>query len=187
MKLFDNSGASGNLIKMSCTTAVQFYVPTAAYVAGQVGQTKTWTRFSSEIGETTLDVFWADWRGSYGTQQVQSMSMGVYDLCTLRMDYHPGLYDLLRRKEVLIVKNAAADAVIAVQPAAAAAENQAAAQDPADQGSESAETTPAAASGPVTYIPVRSHPDLYSVWGAVDDIREAHKIMEFKVRRWEAK
>ena len=76
--------------------------------------------------------------------------MGAFDLCVLRMDYHPDLYALLRTKEALIIKNAAADAV--------------------DNG-----------------IPVKNHPDVYTLWGAVDDIRNQRKIMEFKVRRWETK
>lgn len=160
MKLFDNSGSAGSQIRMNCTTAVQFYSRQRVYTAGQVGTTDSWVKFRSVLdqtivngtvaAETAIDVFWADWQGSYGSQQVQAMSMGVYDLCTLRMDYHPDLYALLRTKEVLIIKNAAADAV---------------------------------SNG----VPIRSHPDVYTLWGAVDDIRNARKIMEFKVRRWEGK
>lgn len=191
MRLLDNSGStSSGQIKMSCTTAVQFYTQTATYVPGQVGQTKVWNKFTSPIGDTILDVFWCDWQGSFGTQQVQAMSMGVYDLCTIRMDYHPDLYELLRTKTVLIVKNANANAVITVQPAAASAEGQTAGQESAAQSSSTGDTpteNAAADNTPVTYIPVRSHPDLYTVWGAVDDIRNMHKIMEFKVRRWETK
>lgn len=135
---------------MNCTTAVQFFFRQRAYTAGHVGTSDTWIKFRSLIGETVIDVFWAEWRGSYGTQQVTAMSMGVYDLCTIRMDYHPDLYGLLRTKEALIIRNAAADAV--------------------EYG-----------------IPVKNHPDVYTLWGAVDNIRNQRKIMEFKVRRWEAK
>lgn len=160
MKLFDNSGNASGQIRLNCTTAVQFWFAQKSYTAGQVGTTTSWVKFRSVLdqtivngvvtAETAIEVFWADWQGSYGTQQVQAMSMGVYDLCTLRMDYHPDLYALLRTKEALIIKNAAADAV---------------------------------SNG----VPIRSHPDVYTLWGAVDDIRNAHKIMEFKVRRFEQK
>lgn len=151
MRMIDNSGSNNSgKITMNCTTAVQFFFRQRVYTAGQVGTTDSWIKFRSLIGETVLDVFWADWRGSFGTQQVQSMSMGVYDLCTVRMDFHPDLYALLRTKEALVIKNAAADAV--------------------EYG-----------------IPVKSHPDVYTLWGAIDDIRNLHKIMEFKVRRWETK
>ena len=151
MKMFDNSGNTGTgKIKMNCTTAVQFYFRQRVYTAGQVGTADTWIKFRSLISETVIDVFWADWQGSYGSQQIQAMSMGVYDLCTLKMDFHPDLYALLRTKEALIIKDASPTAVIGG-------------------------------------IPVRSHPDVYTLWGAVDDIRSAHKIMEFRVRRWEAK
>ena len=150
MRSIDNSGGSNGVIKMHCNTAVHFFFRQRAYVPGQVGTADTWMKFSSLVGETEIDVFWVDWRGSYGTQQVQAMSLGVYDLCTLRMDYHPQLYDLLRTKEALVIKNASADAV--------------------DQG-----------------IPVRNHPDVYTLWGAVDDIRSMRRIMEFKVRRFESK
>lgn len=131
-------------------TAVQFYSQESTYQPGQVGASKSWVKFTSAIGESSLDVFWADWRGSFGSQQIQALSMGVYDMCTLRMDYHPTLYQLLRTKEVLVVKDAAANAVI---------------------------------SG----VPVRNHPDVYVVWGGIDDIHSLHRIMEFKVRRFEQK
>lgn len=151
MRLLDNSGSNSNgQIKMSCTTPVQLYFRQRTYTAGQVGASDTWQKFETFIGEKITDILWVDWRGSYGSQQIQSMSMGVYDLCTIRMDYHPQLYELMRRKEMLIIKNAAQDAI---------------------EGS----------------APVRNHPDVYTLWGSVDDIRNLHKIMEFKVRRWEAK
>lgn len=138
-------------VKMYCNTAVQFYTQEKAYTPGQVGPTKKWSKFISQIGDDSIDVFWADWRGSFGQQQIQAMSMGVYDLCTVRMNYHPELYKLLRTKEVLLIKDAASDAV--------------------DTDGQ----------------PVRNHPDVYKLWGAVDDIRSMRRIMEFKVRRWEAK
>lgn len=152
MKQISNGSAnSGNgITKITCNTAVRFFTRERIYKPGQVGTSDIWQKFTSTVGEIVLDVFWCDWIGSFGSQQIQAMSMGVYDLCTLRMDYHPELYELLRRKEALIIKNAAADAV--------------------EYG-----------------IPVRNHPDIYTLWGAVDDIRNMHKIMEFKVRRWEAK
>lgn len=132
------------------TTAACFYYQVSSYQPGQVGSSKSWIKFTSAVGENTLDVFWTDWQGSFGTQQLQAMSMGVYDSGTVRMDYHPELYQLLRTKEMLIIKDAAMDAV---------------------------------ADG----VPVRNHPDVYIVWGAVNDIRSMHRIMEFKVRRWEGK
>jgi len=135
---------------MNCTTAVQFYFRQRVYTAGQVGTTDSWIRFRSLIGENVIETFWTDWQGSYGSQQIQAMSMGVYDLCTLRMDYHPDLYALLRTREALIIKNASPTAVIGG-------------------------------------VPVRSHPDVYTLWGAVDDVRSMRKVMEFKVRRFETK
>lgn len=180
-----------NPIKMYCNTAVQFFTQTAAYVPGQVGQTKTWTKFTSAIGDKTLDVFWADWRGSFGSQQLQAMSMGVHDMCTLLMDYHPELYELLRTKTVLIVKNANADAVIEVEPDEPdPAEQPAAAENtPAEnvQTENTSEENTAADSAPAEYMPIRNHPDVYTVWGAVNDVRSMHRIMEFKVRRFEQK
>ena len=152
MKQISNTSAnSGNgIIKITCNTAVQFYTRERIYTEGQVGTKDLWEKFMSYVGDNKIETFWCDWIGSFGSQQVQAMSMGVYDLCTVRMDYHPELYELLRRKQVLVIKNAAADAV--------------------DYG-----------------VPVKNHPDVYTLWSAADDIRNMHKIMEFKVRRWEGK
>lgn len=131
-------------------TAVRIFYQVGSYQPGQVGASKQWQQFTSSVGDKTLDVFWTDWQGSFGSQQLQAMSMGVTDLCTVRMDYHPDLYRLLRTKEVLFIKDAAEDAI---------------------------------ADG----VPVRNHPDVYAAFGAVDDIRSMRRVMEFKVRRWEAK
>lgn len=131
-------------------TAVRIFYQVSSYQPGQVGASKQWQQFTSSVGDKTLDVFWTDWQGSFGSQQMQAMSIGVTDLCTVRMDYHPELYRLLRTKEVLFIKDAAEDAI---------------------------------ADG----APVQNHPDVYAVYGAVDDIRSMRRVMEFKVRRWEAK
>lgn len=145
----NNSGNAGT-IQLICNTAIQIYTRERIYKPGEVGSYDLWQKFTSAVGDQTIDVFWCDWIGSYGSQQIQSMSMGVFDLCTVRMDYHPSLYELMRRKEVLVIKNAAADAV--------------------EYG-----------------IPIKNHPDVYALWSAIDDIRNMHKVMEFKVRRWEGK
>lgn len=151
MKRIDNSGSNANgQFTIYCNTAVTIFFRERVYTPGKVGSSDIWTKFVSKVGEDVIDVFWVDWRGSFGSQQAQAMSMGVYDACTLRMDYHPQLYTLLRTKEVLVIKDAAPDAV--------------------------------------SYgVPVLNHPDVYTLWGAVDDIRNMRKVMEFKVRRYEGK
>ena len=93
-------------------TAVRFYHQVTNYNPGQVGASKQWVKFTAEVGENMLDVFWADWRGSFGDQALRAMSMGVSDFCTIRMDYQPELYELLRTKEMLVVKDANDDAII---------------------------------------------------------------------------
>ena len=142
-KLPDTSG-------MYCNTPVYFYTVKVTHSTGQIGGSKIWSRFQSVIGEKVIDTFWADWRGSFGNQGLQAMSIGVTDLCTLRMNWHPEIYELLRTLDVIIIKNANANAI--------------------KDG-----------------VPIRNHPDVYSVYGGIDDIRGFHSIMEFKVRRFEAK
>ena len=115
-KTIENTGSGSGRISIRCSTAVQFYYRRNQYELKQIGTSAYWEKFRSAVGDQIIDVFWADWIGSYGSQQIQAMSMGVFDLCTLRMDYHPDLYDLLRRKEVLVIKNAAPDAVIHGEP-----------------------------------------------------------------------
>ncbi len=152
MRTIDNSGSNeSGTIKMSANTAVKFYYKTKQYQTGIVGTKNKWTKFWSSIDDTDLDVFWVDWQGSYGSQQLKAMSMGVYDLCRLRMDFHPEIYRMLQTREVIIIKNASRTAI-----------------------NEAGE-------------PILSDPDVYTLWGAVDDIGNRRRIMEFKVRRFEAK
>ncbi|MBR6090855.1 MAG: hypothetical protein IKP86_13040 [Anaerolineaceae bacterium] len=138
-------------VKIYPNTAIKIYYKTKQYQPGAVGTRSAWEKFSAPLNGADLDVYWADWRGSFGDQELRAMSMGVFDLCTVRMDWHPEIYRLLQRREVIIIKNASPDAV--------------------DNDG----------------CPILSDPDVYSVWGAVDDVRSMHKIMEFKVRRFEAK
>ena len=151
MRSIRNSSGSAGSIEISTNTAVKIFYKTKQYAAGTVGTKASWEIFRSSLDSYTLEVFWVDWRGSYGTQQVKAMSLGVYDLCTVRMDYHPALYRLLQTREVILIKNASAVAI------------------------------------DVAGNPILSDPDVYSVWGAVDDIRNRQNIMEFQVRRYEVK
>ena len=151
MRRISNSTGSNGNIEISTNTAVKIFYKTKQYAAGSVGTKESWEIFRSSLDSFTLEVFWVDLRGSYGSQQVKAMSLGVYDLCTVRMDYHPTLYRLLQTREVILIKNASAAAIDAAGH------------------------------------PILSNPDVYTLWGAVDDIRNRQKIMEFQVRRYEAK
>lgn len=136
---------------MTPTVPVIFFYKERHYKSGSIGVKTEWKRYVCRIDNIDLDVFWVDWHGSYGSQQIQAMSQSVYDLCTVRMDYHPGIYQLLRTREVIIIKNAASDAI----------------------GKDG--------------TPVLTNPDVYTLWGAADNIHEERRLMEFKVRRFEAK
>ena len=151
MRRIDNSTSSSGYIRISENTPLSFYYKSKAYQHGKVGTKTAWIKYSCFINQAEQDVFWCEWRGSYGTQQLKAMSLGVVDLCTIRMDYHPEIYNLLRSREVIVIKNASPTAVDAAG------------------------------------APVISDPDVYSLWGAVDDIRNRRRIMEFQVRRYEAK
>lgn len=121
-----------------------FFYQEKTYEAG--GVASLWKQYT----EGDLTAFWADWRGSYGVQSIQLLSLGVSDACTVKMSYIPGLYDLLRTRDVTVIKGA----------------NPAALKDGA---------------------PDPAHPDTYRLYGGVDDIRSMRRVMEFKVRRYEAK
>lgn len=135
---------------MRLNMPLRFYALESEYIPGE-GANSQWVPFTSSSGETTVAVFWAEWRGGYGTQLLTAQAAGVNEMATVRMPYHPGLCELLRSTMVLIAKNA----------------------DETILDSEG--------------IWVATNINGYKIFGGVDDIREEHREMEFKVRRYEGK
>lgn len=89
------------MIKLNATTPLMFYVFDSVYVPGE-GYTTAWKKFVSGGYET----FWADWKGSFGDRAIAAQAQGVGDMATIRTFYNPTLYEKLRTKRVVVIKNA---------------------------------------------------------------------------------
>lgn len=135
---------------MNLNMPLRFYALESDYVPGE-GATGRWVPFTSSLGETAISIFWAEWRGGFGSQLLAAQAAGVNEMATVQMPYHPDLCALLRSTMVLIAKNA-------------------------DETVLDSEGTWDAA-----------NVNGYKLFGGVDDIREEHREMEFKVRRYEGK
>jgi len=77
-------------------TRIKCYVEKSSYVSGE-GQTTTWE---------PSEIFMCKWTGSYGSRVMEAQALGVNDSATIIMRYIPDLYDKLRTKRVIIIKNA---------------------------------------------------------------------------------
>lgn len=96
---------------MKATTPLLFYAFESTYVPGE-GYTSTWNKFTS--GEN--EVFWADWKGGFGDRAIAAQAQGVGDMATIRTFYNPELYNKLRTKRVVVIKNADTTAIIDGEP-----------------------------------------------------------------------
>lgn len=94
------------MIKLNATTPLMFYVFESVYVPGE-GYTTVWNKYTS--GE--YEIFWADWKGGFGDRAIAAQAQGVGDMATIRTFYNPTLYEKLRTKRVIVIKNADATAI----------------------------------------------------------------------------
>lgn len=92
-------------MKLDLNVPVRFYKKTSVYEAGK-GANTSYQLLQSQFAEKLVNVFWVEWRGTFGTQVLEAYANGVSELATLRMAYNPVIYDALRGSEVVIVKNA---------------------------------------------------------------------------------
>lgn len=94
------------MIKLNATTPLMFYVFESTYVPGE-GYVSAWNKFVSGEYET----FWAEWKGGFGDRAIAAQAQGVGDMATVRTFYIPDLYDKLRTKRVIVIKNADTTAI----------------------------------------------------------------------------
>lgn len=138
------------------TTAASFYEKTNTYTAGQ-GTSISWTPYK----EGSMSVFPCEWRGTHGNAQMNAQAVGVLDSARIRMPYIPDLYNKLRTAEMIIIKGADPNAVVII------------------------ETTDEQQHTTIEYLPNEQNPNVYTVWGGVDNMQEECRYMEFNVRRYE--
>lgn len=93
-------------IKTTMNTPCWFFCPTETYTAGE-GTTMTWNQFTTG----SQSAIWVEWRGSFGDQRIAASAQGIMDSARIRMSYIPALYELIRTKKVVIIKNIDASAV----------------------------------------------------------------------------
>ncbi|NLB52083.1 MAG: hypothetical protein GX808_04000 [Syntrophomonadaceae bacterium] len=131
------------MLKFNPTTPMQFYYAEGEYVSGQ-GMNRTWELIESE----PYNIFYGEWKGSYGDRSLAAESLGVKDSATVRTFYNPVIYAKLRGEQVVVIKNADSTAII-------------------------------------DGVPDRNNPNVYELWGGVDNMKEENLFLEFRVRRYE--
>ncbi len=145
------------MMRFNPTTPVQFYAKESEYVSGQ-GMIESWKLVKSGDYYT----FYCDWQGTYGDRAISAEALGVRDSATIRTFYNPTIYEKLRRVQVLVIKNADSTAMTCEK---------------AEEGEEPIENPKCE--------PDKNNPNLYELWGGVDNVREENQFMEFRVRRYE--
>lgn len=103
------------------------------------------------------DTFYCEWLGTYGDRAISAEALGVKDSATVRTFYNPTIYEKLRSVVVVVIKNADSTAIVCTDPK----------------------------EGDPVCTPNKSNPNVYEVWGGVDNVREENQYMEFRVRRYE--
>ena len=83
------------MLKFNPTTPVRFYALVSEYVPG-TGQTET----LREIG-----MLYSEWKGSFGDRKLNAQALGISDPATVRTFYHPEIYQNLKTRKVIAVKN----------------------------------------------------------------------------------
>lgn len=129
--------------KFNPTTPIQFYAKRVEYIPGQ-GSTEYWELIVSD----GYDVFFCEWRGSFGDRAFSAQAMGVKDSATIRTFYAPAVYEKLRTQQVIVIKNVDAQAIKNGEPD-------------------------------------KNNPNVYELWGGVENVGETNQYIEFRVRRYE--
>lgn len=100
------------MLKMNPTTPVKYYVREDNYVPGQ-GSSIVWNPIESIIKPETetdpvekTDIFYCEWKGSFGDRATAAQALGVNDSATIRTFFNPDIYEKLRTAQVVVLKNA---------------------------------------------------------------------------------
>lgn len=130
-------------MKFNPNTPLWFYVHESTYIPGE-GNTTIWRRLETD-GYST---FYSEWKGGFGERALSAQAMGVNDMATIRAFFNPTIYEKMRIKKVIVIKNMDSLAI--------------------KEG-----------------MPDKHNPNVYEVWGSVDNVNEENQVMEFRVRRYE--
>lgn len=90
-------------MKLNPTTPLLFYAKKGAYVPGD-GSTVAWEKI-------VPDALYAEWKGGFGDRALTAQSLGVSDMATVRTFFHPAIYNALKTKQVVVIKNADSTAI----------------------------------------------------------------------------
>jgi len=85
-------------LKFNPTMPLLFYAKSGTYVPG-TGQTNAWAKI-------VPDALYAEWKGGFGDRALTAQTLGVSDMATVRTFFHPVIYNTMKAKQVVVVKNA---------------------------------------------------------------------------------
>lgn len=89
------------MLKFNPTTPISFYVKQSKYIPGE-GHSTVWNKIITNGYET----FWAQWKGGFGDRAISAQALGVNDMATIKTFFNPIIYENMRTKQVIVVKNA---------------------------------------------------------------------------------
>lgn len=87
-------------MKFNPNTPLWFYVHESMYVPGE-GPVTAWQRIETD----GYDTFYCEWKGGFGERAMSAQAMGVNDMATIKTFYNPIIYEKMRTKKVIVVKN----------------------------------------------------------------------------------
>ena len=89
------------IINFKPNTQIRICEPVTEYVKGK-NPIKTVVPITYTLGDDTNELFYCEWRGSFGADLLTADSMNIKDLATVRMPYNPDVFEALRSKQVII-------------------------------------------------------------------------------------
>lgn len=92
------------MIKFNPVTPMLFLVKSSTYVPGQ-GQITEWAKVIPYP-------LYGEWKSGYGDRALAAEAVGVTDMATCRVYYYPAVYQAMQKSQVLVVRNADAEALI---------------------------------------------------------------------------
>ena len=82
-------------------TFVRIEKKTSAYQPG-TGASDTWAPITRSCYGMVSDTFPVEWRGAFGADMVSAAAQNIRQMATIRMAYHPAVWEALRSGEVRV-------------------------------------------------------------------------------------
>lgn len=82
-------------------TFIRISKKTSTYTAGN-GASETWAPLTRICHGVVSDAFPVEWRGAFGADMISAAAQNIRQMATIRMSYHPDVWEALRTREVRV-------------------------------------------------------------------------------------